>query len=99
VVALATIYVVQRRPAGAGEELRCAEHVRRRPEQHATLYGSLWTNDVNLQVGGSAIVDYGTQTLALANQVSGGEAMPAPLRVTLLADCAQIPAGTANGCP
>ncbi len=61
---------------------------------NATVYGSLWTNDVNLQVGGSAIVNYSTQALALANMVSGGQALPAPLRVTLIADCAQVPAGS-----
>jgi len=49
-------------------------------------------------VGGSAIVDYSSNALQLANQVGGGEALPAALIVTSLADCAQLPAG-ANGCP
>ena len=65
---------------------------------NATIYGSLWTQDVNLRVGGSAIVDYSSNALQLANQVGGGEALPAALIVTSLADCAQLPAG-ANGCP
>ena len=65
---------------------------------NATVYGSLWTQDVNFRVGGSAIVDYSSNALQLANQVGGGEALPAALIVTSLADCAQLPAG-ANGCP
>jgi hypothetical protein len=65
---------------------------------NATVYGSLWTTDLNLRVGGSAIVYYSTQALALANSVGGGGALPAPLRVTALIDCAQVPAGSA-GCP
>lgn len=65
---------------------------------NATIYGSLWTSDINLHVGGTAIAYYSTQALALANQVSGGAALPAPLRVTQLADCAQLPAGS-GGCP
>jgi hypothetical protein len=65
---------------------------------NATVYGSIWTNDVNLSVGGSAIVYYSTQALALANQVGGGGALPSPLTVVSLADCSQLPAG-AGGCP
>jgi hypothetical protein len=65
---------------------------------NATLYGSIWTNDVNLSVGGSAIVYYSTQALGLANQVGGGGALPSPLVVVSLADCSQLPAG-AGGCP
>ena len=65
---------------------------------NVTLYGSLWTQDVNLKVGGSAIVDYSSNALQLANQVGGGGALPAALVVNSLADCAQVPAG-ANGCP
>ena len=63
-----------------------------------TLYGSLWTQDVNLRVGGSAIVDYSSNGLQLANQVGGGGALPEALVVTSLADCAQLPAGV-GGCP
>jgi hypothetical protein len=65
---------------------------------NATVYGSLWTGDLNLNVGGSAIVYYSTQALALADQVVPGGALPAPLRVTQLADCAMVASGV-GGCP
>jgi hypothetical protein len=65
---------------------------------NATLYGSLWTNDINLVVGGSAIIRYSTQALALANLTVVTGALPAPVQVVSLADCAQLPAG-AGGCP
>jgi len=65
---------------------------------NGTICGSLWTQDVNLDVGSSLLVGYSTQALALANQVGGGGALPAPLRVTTLADCAVLPAAT-GGCP
>jgi len=65
---------------------------------NATLYGSLWTNDVNLSVGGSAVINYSSQGLALANLVSGGSALPTPVQLTSLIDCAQAAAGAA-GCP
>jgi len=66
---------------------------------NATLYGSLWTQDFNFVVGGSAQVLYSSQALQLANQAGGGPgALPAPLMVTSLADCAELPAGT-GGCP
>lgn len=65
---------------------------------NATLYGSLWTSDVNLNVGGSAIVYYSTQALALANQVIPSGALPAALKVTQIADCALVAAGV-GGCP
>ncbi len=65
---------------------------------HATLYGSLWSNDVNLTVGGSAIINYSSQGLALANLVSGGAALPTPIQLTSLIDCSDAPAGVL-GCP
>jgi hypothetical protein len=65
---------------------------------NATVYGSLWTSDVNLNVGGSAIVYYSTQALALANQIVAGGALPAPLKVTQIADCALVASGV-GGCP
>ena len=65
---------------------------------NATIYGSVWTNDINLVVGGSAIVQYSTQALALADAVGGGGALPSPVKVTSLADCALVPSG-AGGCP
>jgi hypothetical protein len=65
---------------------------------NATLYGSLWTSDINLNVGGSAIVYYSSQALALANQVVQFGALPAPLKVTQIADCALVASGV-GGCP
>ena len=65
---------------------------------NATIYGSLWTEDLRLTVSGSSITNYSTQALALANQVSGGGALPAPLRVTSLVDCSEVPSGS-GGCP
>jgi len=65
---------------------------------NATIYGTLWTQDVNLRLGGSAIIDYSTQALALANQVAGGQALPSPLKVISLADCGQVASGV-GGCP
>ena len=65
---------------------------------NATVYGSLWTSNLNLSVGGTAIVYYSTQALALADQVVPGGALPAPLLVTQLADCALVAPGV-GGCP
>ena len=65
---------------------------------NATIYGSLWTSDLNLNVGGSAIVYFSSQALALANQVVPFGALPAPLKVTQLADCALVATGV-GGCP
>jgi hypothetical protein len=65
---------------------------------NATIYGAVWTNDINLVVGGSAIVRYSTQALALANQTVVTGALPAPVNVVSLADCAQLPAAV-GGCP
>jgi hypothetical protein len=65
---------------------------------NATVYGSLWTNDVNLTVGGSAIVQYSSQGLALANQVSNNTPLPSPIQVTALVDCSALPPAT-GGCP
>jgi hypothetical protein len=66
---------------------------------NATLYGSLWTEDFNLVVGGHATIDYSSQALNLANAAGGGGGtLPAPMQVTALADCSQVPSG-AGGCP
>ena len=62
------------------------------------FYGALWTNDLNLTVGGSAIINYSSQALSLANLASGGTTLPAPVQLTSLIDCTQEVAGTA-GCP
>jgi hypothetical protein len=64
----------------------------------ATLYGALWTTDLAFDVGGSAIVQYSTQALALADQSGGGGALPAPVTIASLIDCSVVPVGT-NGCP
>ena len=58
----------------------------------------MWTSDIYYPVGGSAIIQYSSQALTLANQVGGGGALPSPILVTSLADCAQLPQGAA-GCP
>jgi len=65
---------------------------------NATIYGSIWTEDLKLSVGGSAIINYSSDALALANQSAGGGALPGTIKVTSLADCAQLPAGV-GGCP
>jgi hypothetical protein len=64
----------------------------------ATLYGALWTTDLSFNVGGSAIVQYSTQALALADQSGGGGALPAPVTIASIIDCSVVPMGT-NGCP
>jgi hypothetical protein len=65
---------------------------------NATIYGSLWSQDVNFQAGGSSSVNYSTDALALASLVAGGTPLPTTIRVLSMADCAVLPAG-ANGCP
>jgi hypothetical protein len=65
---------------------------------NATVYGSLWTSNLDLNVGGSAVVKYSSQALAFANEVISSGAFPAPINVLALVNCAQVPAGTA-GCP
>lgn len=65
---------------------------------NATVYGSIWTNNLNLNLGGSAIVRYSTQALALADQVGAGGLFPAPLNVLALINCQQVAPGT-DGCP
>jgi hypothetical protein len=53
----------------------------------ATIWGSLWTTEFNLTVGGHADVQYSTEALALANQSGGGVgALPAPVKVTAWRD-------------
>ena len=65
---------------------------------NATVYGSLWSWDVQFSAGGSAMVAYSTNALTLANQVVGGQALPTTVRVDSLANCAAVPAGS-SGCP
>ena len=64
---------------------------------NANIWGSLWTNDINLVVAGNAFVKYSTQALALANQVTLPGSLPSPMKVTALVDCTLAPA--APGCP
>src|SRR5262249_47771600 len=54
---------------------------------NATIYGSLWTQDINLTVGGSGIVNYSTQALQIANNAAGiaGDPLPSPMQVDTLA--------------
>jgi hypothetical protein len=53
----------------------------------ATIWGSLWTTDFNLTVGGHADVQFSSEALALANQSGGGTgALPAPVKITAWRD-------------
>jgi hypothetical protein len=61
---------------------------------NATIYGSIWTNDVHLDVAGSSIVQYSSQGLALANQVSQNTPLPSPIQLVALLDCAALAPGT-----
>jgi hypothetical protein len=63
---------------------------------NAVIYGSLWTTDLNMVVGGSAIVQYSTQALALANQLNNGQNHVAKIVINSMIDCADVPAGTNN---
>ncbi len=47
----------------------------------AMVWGSIWTTDFNLTVGGHADVQYSSQALAIANQAGGGGALPAPVKI------------------
>ena len=47
----------------------------------AQIWGSLWTTDFNLTVGGHADVQYSSQALAIANLAGGGGALPAPVKI------------------
>lgn len=50
---------------------------------NATILGSLWTGDLNVKVGGSAIIDYSGDALAIADQIGGGgNPVPRPMAVT-----------------
>jgi hypothetical protein len=47
----------------------------------ATVWGSIWTTDFNLTVGGHADVQYSSQALAIAHQAGGPGALPAPVKI------------------
>jgi len=63
---------------------------------NAQIWGSLWTTDINMVVGGSAFIQYSTQALALANQINNGRSLPSKLVINSMVDCAAVPAGTNN---
>ncbi len=48
----------------------------------AIIRGSLWTADFDVEVGGSAIVDYCDQCLAIADAIGGGNNVPRSMQVT-----------------
>ena len=50
---------------------------------NATILGSLWTGDLNIKVGGSAIVDYCEACLKMVDNIDAGNggATPRPMRV------------------
>jgi len=66
---------------------------------NATVYGSIWSQDVDFTASGSSIVNYSTDALALANQVSGGHALPTTIKVLAMADCATVVSNAVTGCP
>lgn len=50
---------------------------------NASILGALWTGDLNVKVGGSAIIDYSSAALTLADQVdNGGNPAPKPMLMT-----------------
>ena len=49
----------------------------------ATILGSLWTGDLNVKVGGSAVIDYSSDALKIADQITNaGNPVPKPMQVT-----------------
>jgi hypothetical protein len=53
----------------------------------ASIFGSIWTTDFNLTVGGHADIQYSSSALALAGQSGGGtNPLPAPVVVTAWRD-------------
>jgi len=48
----------------------------------AQVWGSLWTTELNLNVGGHADIQYSSEALALANQAGGNSGgLPAPVKI------------------
>jgi hypothetical protein len=48
----------------------------------AEIWGSIWTTEFNLTVGGHADIQYSSEALALANQAGGGSGgLPAPVKI------------------
>jgi hypothetical protein len=52
---------------------------------NATVYGSIWTTDLSLTVGGSAAVLYSSDALGLASAIPGTTQQVVPQRATVLA--------------
>jgi hypothetical protein len=51
------------------------------------IWGSLWTTEFNLTVGGHADIQFSSEALALANMSGGGVgALPAPVKITAWRD-------------
>jgi Tfp pilus assembly protein PilX len=49
----------------------------------ARIIGSLWTGDLNVKVGGAALIDYSGDALAIADQIGGGgNPVPRPMVLT-----------------
>jgi hypothetical protein len=62
------------------------------------IRGALWMRSAKLLVSGAVEVVYSTEGLSTAAATLGGAALPAPLEVTALIDCALVPPAT-GGCP
>jgi hypothetical protein len=61
------------------------------------VQGSVWTNDVQVGVGGAAQIYYSSEALALAQLAGPGQTVNQPLAITSIADCGQVAAGV-SGC-
>jgi hypothetical protein len=61
----------------------------------ATVYGSMWTEKMVFNASGLSQFHYSSQAMAYANAAGNGKALPAPVKITSLVDCALIPAGAA----
>ncbi len=64
----------------------------------ALVYGSVWTQGVQLGVGGNGQVYYSSQAMQLANNVFPTGTINAPMKIYSMADCAELGSGV-GGCP
>ena len=48
---------------------------------NSPILGSLWTGNLIIKVGGSAIVDYCNTCLQMVDGMNGGNSMPRPMKV------------------
>jgi hypothetical protein len=62
----------------------------------ALMYGSVWTENVSLDVLGRGTIYYSSQALRIADMIGGGNLF-APLQILSMANCSQVEAGT-SGC-